>query len=103
RSSDLLPAVQKVREAASRMTCQNNLKQLGLGLHSFHSAYGYFPPGALRSPTSGAMSAICKKFGVTTNSVNHSWSVFVLPYVEQDVLAKQYNLNADWASTTNQP
>ncbi|MBN9121289.1 MAG: DUF1559 domain-containing protein [Planctomycetes bacterium] len=97
----LLPAVQKVREAAARTSCQNNMKQLGLGLHNYQSTNGYFPPGALRSPNTGTVTPFYQKFGVTKNGIRHSWAVFVLPYMEQDALFKQYNMNEDWAAAAN--
>jgi prepilin-type N-terminal cleavage/methylation domain-containing protein/prepilin-type processing-associated H-X9-DG protein len=69
----LLPAVQKVRETANRLKCQNNLKQLGLALHHFHDGYGGFPIA-----------------GKLSNEL--SWHVFILPFIEQDNLYKQFNL-----------
>ena len=71
----LLPAVQKVREAAARMKCQNNLKQLGLAMHNFHDAYGKLPPGvADATPYWG----------------QGTWQVPILPYIEQDAIQKIY-------------
>jgi prepilin-type N-terminal cleavage/methylation domain-containing protein/prepilin-type processing-associated H-X9-DG protein len=83
----LLPAVQKVRDAAARMSCQNNLKQIGLALHNYHDANGFFPP---------AYSVI-----LTTPSAT-SWGVYILPYMEQDNLYKQFNLTGTIGSTANQ-
>jgi prepilin-type N-terminal cleavage/methylation domain-containing protein/prepilin-type processing-associated H-X9-DG protein len=59
----LLPAIQKVREAASRSTCQNNLHQLALAFHNYHGTFGNFPPGY--------------------NDQNWSWAALSLPYIEQ--------------------
>jgi prepilin-type N-terminal cleavage/methylation domain-containing protein/prepilin-type processing-associated H-X9-DG protein len=82
----LLPAVQKVREAANRMSCSNNLKQLGLGLHNHHDAMGEFPP------------AREEKFapGSTTTTVVHSWTPKILPFIEQDNLFRQYRFDINW-------
>src|SRR5262245_40066466 len=71
----LLPAVQKVREAAARMACQNNLKQIGLGLHNYHDANGAFPPGHERRGGSIAAPVYYA-----------NWCIRLLPYVEQAAL-----------------
>jgi prepilin-type N-terminal cleavage/methylation domain-containing protein/prepilin-type processing-associated H-X9-DG protein len=71
----LLPAVQKVREAAARVQCQNNLKQIGLGLHGFHDAHKRFPPGYLAT---GAYLD-----GATDTAPGWGWAAFLLPYLEQ--------------------
>jgi prepilin-type N-terminal cleavage/methylation domain-containing protein/prepilin-type processing-associated H-X9-DG protein len=76
----LLPAVQKVREAAARMSCQNNLKQLGLALHNHHDAVGYFPPGKTTVNYAGVR-----------NGGGYAGVCFLLPYIEQDNLYKQIN------------
>src|SRR5271163_4948017 len=77
----LLPAVQKVREAAARMSCENNLKQIGVALHNYHSANQTFPPG---SNTSG--------FTVVT---------LLLPYIEQTAVYNLINFNASPDSSAN--
>ncbi len=71
----LLPAVQKVREAAARMKCQNNLKQLGLGVHSYHDTYSRFVPA-----------------GSTVTWL--SWHVGILPYIEQTALFNKVSQTA---------
>ncbi|AWM39342.1 putative major pilin subunit [Gemmata obscuriglobus] len=76
----LLPAVQKVREAAARMSCQNNLKQIGLASHNYESANGVLPPGFLGGNASGGFWG-----GQIASSL-----FFMLPYLEQDNLFKQY-------------
>jgi prepilin-type N-terminal cleavage/methylation domain-containing protein/prepilin-type processing-associated H-X9-DG protein len=87
----LLPAVQKVREAAARMQCSNNLKQFGLALHNHHDTVGYFPPSA----TSQAFNPGWAKL--------HGWGTFLLPYIEQDNLYKLYQWTSDWNTAVNQP
>lgn len=74
----LLPAVQKVREAAARLSCQNNLKQIGLALHNHHDAKGTFPSGGMQTGQNG------------TNCYSN-WAIDILPFMEQDNLYRQYN------------
>jgi prepilin-type N-terminal cleavage/methylation domain-containing protein/prepilin-type processing-associated H-X9-DG protein len=71
----LLPAVQKVREAAARSACSNNLKQLGLAIHNYHDSYNLFPPQRLASDYA-------------------TWCVLILPFIEQDSIYKTWNLAA---------
>jgi len=78
----LLPAVQKVREAANRMSCTNNLKQLGLAAHNYQSTYSKLPPGWL-----GPMNNL--DISNPANNQNISVLVFLLPFVEQDNVYKE--------------
>ncbi|HMF19086.1 MAG TPA: DUF1559 domain-containing protein [Gemmataceae bacterium] len=79
----LVPAVQKVREAAARMTCTNNLKQIGLALHSYHDDKKAFPPGYIdgnTNPDSTPDNDVGPGWG---------WASFLLPYLDQGNLYKQ--------------
>jgi prepilin-type N-terminal cleavage/methylation domain-containing protein len=77
----LLPAVQKVREAAQRISCGNNLKQIGLAVHLYHDNFDHLPPA--RNSDTGV-----------------SWAVIILPYLEQENFYNQWNLTLPYA---NQP
>jgi prepilin-type N-terminal cleavage/methylation domain-containing protein/prepilin-type processing-associated H-X9-DG protein len=84
----LLPAVQKVREAAARMSCQNNLKQVGLGLMNYEGAYGMFPVGDNRDETGGPYT---------------DWQASILAFIEQQNIANMYNYKLDYNNPANYP
>jgi prepilin-type N-terminal cleavage/methylation domain-containing protein len=71
----LLPAVQKARESANRLSCQNNLKQIGLALHNYHDTYAIFPPGDHR----------------IGGQYYKNWALYILPFLEQNNLAERYD------------
>jgi len=85
----LLPAVQKVREAAARMKCQNNLKQIGLALHNCHDATGRFPRGQIALDD-------------TDTKLYGSWVLQILPYLELANVYQQFNGTQSWWTAANQ-
>jgi prepilin-type N-terminal cleavage/methylation domain-containing protein len=78
----LLPAVQKVREAANRMSCQNNLKQIGVGLHHYHDTYKHLPAGTI------CLDMTCGD----RNADESTWISWLFPFVEQDNLWRTADL-----------
>jgi len=92
----LVPAVQKVREAAARTQCINNLKNIGLALHGFHDANKRLPPGC---------AADQPPFGVAQAGHGSSWKVYILPYVEQGAIYTkwQFSGGSGWENGNNGP
>jgi prepilin-type N-terminal cleavage/methylation domain-containing protein/prepilin-type processing-associated H-X9-DG protein len=94
----LLPAVQKVREAAARMKCSNNMKQIGLALHMHHDSQGFLPNLALCGSGvedyNPGMQNLWYQFRHTPPSV------YLLPFVEQDAIFKQWNINQAGSNAT---
>ena len=84
----LVPAVQKVREAAARAQCANNLKQIGLALHNYHGASKSFPSN-IRP--------------VAAFTVRERWVTFLLPYLEQNAMFARYDPSVNWSAPANLP
>jgi prepilin-type N-terminal cleavage/methylation domain-containing protein/prepilin-type processing-associated H-X9-DG protein len=75
----LLPAVQKVREAAARTSCQNNLKQIGLAVHNYQSSLGFIPP-------------------VRVSNNHATWFVLIMPYLEQENISRGWNFSIHYVN-----
>src|SRR5687768_11916774 len=88
----LLPAVQKVREAAARSQCSNNLKQHGLAIHNYHDTNGFFPPAWNYEPPAPP---------ARPTGVAHSWCTLILAHLEQDNILRQYDMNATLYNNPN--
>jgi prepilin-type processing-associated H-X9-DG protein len=82
----LLPAVQSAREAARRISCQNNLKQIGIALHNYHDTYKTFPAPYIADANGNRM---------------HSWRMAILPFVESQAIYDAYNFDEPWDSPAN--
>jgi prepilin-type N-terminal cleavage/methylation domain-containing protein len=87
----LLPAVQKIREAANLVTCKNNLKQIGLAMQNYHDTQGCFPVGYY-DPT---------PWPQLDNGPGWGWAAFLLPYLEQENLYRQINFQRDVGGPAN--
>jgi hypothetical protein len=86
--------VQKVREAANRMKCGNNLKQIGLALHNYHDTYQLFPPGNVSPAKTSSVGC----FSGTSGSTPHPgppWSVLILPYIEQTAIYNRLDVRGN--------
>ena len=90
----LLPAVQKVREAGTRMKCASNLRNIGLAAHNYHDSYGTFPPGEVVGPF--------PPLGIPPGAEHSCWP-FLLPYLEQQALYNEYTWQVRFDDPSNQP
>ena len=88
----LLPAVQKVREAAARLQCTNNLKQIGLAMMNYESTYNRFPAGYLDNMTTNPVNTAAT--GNPDPVIGWGWGALILPYLEQEALYKSININS---------
>ena len=93
----LLPAVQQVREAARRTSCLNNMRQLGLALHNYESAYKAFPPSRLEPDDNLIPADLTNSTGSSAGeSAFQSWTTLILPFIEQNNLANRFDYDYAW-------
>lgn len=90
----LLPAVQVARESARRAQCTNNMKQIGIAVNHYEQQYGYYPPGCSECGT----TPISQRF-----EKRHAWSALLLPFLEQESLWRQLDINIRFNDEANKP
>lgn len=92
----LLPAVQQAREAARRMECKNNMKQIGLAMHNYHDSLGSFPPGAIAT-TPASDNNHGNNGSWDANMSRAPWTVLILPYMEESALHDSFDFGKQFA------
>jgi len=95
----LLPAVQAAREAARRLQCSNNLKQLALALHNYHSAWNSFPPSSVWRVNGKLDTSQIET--LNPSNLYENWAIMVLPQLEQQALRDAFDLSQSVAATAN--
>lgn len=101
----LLPAVQQAREAARRMQCSNNAKQLSLACHNYESTFRSFPAGGIVSYTPAATAALTNANFCTTalDRTQAPWTVLILPYIEETQRYNQFDFTKTFTGSSNIP